>query len=121
MDQILSTIQSADTRRGCFVALNPLVRLGLVTLRRRLSYRRALELFGPHTTDFADGLFSLNHLRHSRLTHVVAEEASTPTPTRMSGHTLVRTPSWYARPSGRALMALRAPTDSAARRTARRM
>ncbi|MCX0274941.1 tyrosine-type recombinase/integrase [Nocardia zapadnayensis] len=90
-----------------------------VTLRR-LSYRRALELFGHHTTDFAHGPFSLNQLRHSRLTHVVEEGTSTPTPTRMSGHTPVRAPSRYARPSGEALMALQASTDSAARRTARR-
>ncbi len=87
---------------------------------RRKSYRRALELFGYHTTDFAHGPFSLNQLHHSRLTRVVEEGASTPTPTRMSGHTSMRTPSRYARPSGEALMAWQAPTDSAARRTARR-
>ncbi|WP_416566752.1 site-specific integrase [Nocardia testacea] len=91
-----------------------------VTLRRKSSYRRALELYGYHTTDFAHGPFSLNQLHHSRLTRVVEEGASTPTPTRMSGHTSMRTPSRYARPSGEALMAWQAPTDSAARRTARR-
>ena len=86
------------------------------TLRGRLSYRRALELFEYHTAEFARGPFTLHQLRHSRLTHAAEDGASTPMLMRMSGHTSVRSLGRYARPSAEALMRWQAQTDPAARR-----
>ncbi len=86
------------------------------TLRGRLSYRRALELCEQHTADFARGPFTLHQLRHSRLTHVAEDGASTPMLMRMSGHTSVRSLGKYARPSAEALIRWQAQTDPAARR-----
>ncbi|WP_316250501.1 site-specific integrase [Tsukamurella columbiensis] len=86
------------------------------TLRGRLSYRRALELFEEHTAEFARGPFTLHQLRHSRLTHAAEDGASTPMLMRMSGHTSVRSLGKYARPSAEALIRWQAQTDPAARR-----
>ena len=86
------------------------------TLRGRLSYRRALELFEHHTADFARGPFTLHQLRHSRLTHAAEDGASTPMLMRMSGHTSVRSLGKYARPSAESLIRWQARTDPAARR-----
>lgn len=86
------------------------------TLRGRLSYRRALELFEQHTAEFARGPFTLHQLRHSRLTHVAEDGASTPMLMRMSGHSSVRSLGKYARPSAEALIRWQAQTDPAARR-----
>ena len=46
------------------------------TLRARLSYRRAAELFETHTDRYDDGPYTLHQLRHSRLTHAAEEGAS---------------------------------------------
>ncbi|MBF6137832.1 site-specific integrase [Nocardia otitidiscaviarum] len=86
------------------------------TLRGRLSYRRALELFEHHTGGFARGPFTLHQLRHSKLTHAAEDGASTPMLMRMSGHTSVRSLGKYSRPSAEALIRWQAQTDPAARR-----
>lgn len=86
------------------------------TLRGRLSYRRALELFKHHTSDFGRGPFTLHQLRHSKLTHAAEDGASTPMLMRMSGHTSVRSLGKYSRPSAEALIRWQALTDPATRR-----
>ncbi|ORI20694.1 tyrosine-type recombinase/integrase [Rhodococcus sp. 1168] len=86
------------------------------TLRARLSYRRAGELFDQHTAGFVRGPFTLHQLRHSKLTHAAEDGASTPMLMRMSGHTSVRSLGKYARPSAEALIRWQAGTDPAARR-----
>ncbi|WP_067893595.1 tyrosine-type recombinase/integrase [Nocardia vaccinii] len=86
------------------------------TLRGRLSYRRALELFEHHTSGFTRGPFTLHQLRHSKLTHAAEDGASTPMLMRMSGHTSVRSLGKYSRPSAEALIRWQAQTDPAARR-----
>ncbi len=86
------------------------------TLRGRLSYRRALELFEHHTSDFPRGPFTLHQLRHSKLTHAAEDGASTPMLMRMSGHTSIRSLGKYSRPSAEALIRWQAQTDPAARR-----
>ncbi|MFD3430290.1 tyrosine-type recombinase/integrase [Nocardia fluminea] len=86
------------------------------TLRGRLSYRRVLELFEQHTAEITRGPFTLHQLRHSCLTHVAEDGASTPMLMRMSGHTSVRSLGKYARPSAEALIRWQAQTDPAARR-----
>ncbi|MET8801044.1 site-specific integrase [Nocardia sp. NPDC004568] len=86
------------------------------TGRARLSYRRALELFEHHTTDFGRGPFTLHQLRHSRLTHAAEDGASTPMLMRMSGHASVRSLGEYARPSAGALIRWQTGTDPAARK-----
>lgn len=65
------------------------------TLRGRLSYRRALELFENHSADFARGPLTLHRLRHSRLTHAADDGASVLM--RMSGHASARSIGKYAR------------------------
>ncbi|WP_327151563.1 tyrosine-type recombinase/integrase [Nocardia sp. NBC_01329] len=86
------------------------------TLRGRLSYRRALELFEQHTSEFARGPFTLHQLRHSKLTHAAEDGASTPMLMRMSGHTSVRSLGKYSRPSAESLMRWQADTDPLTRR-----
>ncbi|WP_328409929.1 site-specific integrase [Nocardia sp. NBC_00403] len=72
------------------------------TLRGRLSYRRAAELFEHHTSDVPRGPFTLHQLRHSKLTHAAEDGASTPMLMlmRLSRHTSVRPLGRYSRPSG---------------------
>lgn len=84
------------------------------TLWGGLSNRRALELFEHHTTDRTCGPLTLHQLRHSRLTHAAEDGASTPMLMRMSGHTSVRSPGRYARPSAEALIRWQAHTGPAA-------
>ncbi len=86
------------------------------TLRARLSYRRAAELFDMHTDRFSDGPYTLHQLRHSRLTHAAEEGASTPVLMKLSGHTSVRSLAKYARVSDEGLVRFQAETDPTARR-----
>lgn len=86
------------------------------TLRGRLSYRRAAELFEIHTADYDDGPYTLHQLRHSRLTHAAEEGASTPVLMKLSGHTSVRSLAKYARVSDEGLVRFQAENDPAARR-----
>lgn len=90
------------------------------TLRGRLSYRRAAELFEIHTADFDDGPYTLHQLRHSRLTHAAEDGVSTPVLMKLSGHTSVRSLVKYARVSDEGLMRFQAEQDPAARRSHRR-
>lgn len=86
------------------------------TLRARLSYRRAAELFDMHTDRFSDGPYTLHQLRHSRLTHAAEEGASTPVLMKLSGQTSVRSLAKYARVSDEGLWRFQADSDPAARR-----
>lgn len=86
------------------------------TLRGRLSYRRAAELFEAHTVGYNDGPYTLHQLRHSRLTHVAEDGASTPVLMKLSGHTSVRSLAKYARVSDEGLVRFQAENDPAARR-----
>jgi integrase/recombinase XerC/integrase/recombinase XerD len=86
------------------------------TLRGRLSYRRAAELFEMHTDRYDDGPYTLHQLRHSRLTHAAEEGASTPMLMKLSGHTSVRSLARYARVSDEGLVRFQAETDPTARR-----
>jgi integrase/recombinase XerC/integrase/recombinase XerD len=89
------------------------------TRRGRLSYRRAAELFEAHTDHYDDGPYTLHQLRHSRLTHVAEDGASTPVLMKLSGHTSVRSLAKYARVSDEGLLNFQADTDPAARRASR--
>jgi integrase len=90
------------------------------TLRARLSYRRAAELFEIHTADYDEGPYTLHQLRHSRLTHAAEDGASTPVLMKLSGHTSVRSLAKYARVSDEGLVRFQAEQDPAARRSGRR-
>ena len=90
------------------------------TLRGRLSYRRAAELFETHTADYDDGPYTLHQLRHSRLTHAAEDGASTPMLMKLSGHTSVRSLAKYARVSDDGLRRYQADNDPAARRRVRK-
>ncbi|WP_406276861.1 site-specific integrase [Nocardia sp. NBC_00881] len=89
------------------------------TLRGRLSYRRAAELFEIHTADYDNGPYTLHQLRHSRLTHAAEDGASTPVLMKLSGHTSVRSLAKYARVSDDGLVRFQADSDPAARRRPR--
>ncbi len=89
------------------------------TLRGRVSYRRAAELFEIHTADYDDGPYTLHQLRHSRLTHAAEEGASTPMLMKLSGHTSVRSLAKYARVSDEGLVRFQADSDPASRRRPR--
>lgn len=89
------------------------------TLRGRVSYRRAAELFEIHTADYDDGPYTLHQLRHSRLTHAAEDGASTPMLMKLSGHTSVRSLAKYARVSDEGLVRFQAASDPASRRRPR--
>jgi len=82
-----------------------------VTMRARLSYRRAAALFAQHT----DGL-TLHQLRHSALTHLGEAGESTVLLMAKSRHRSLRTLQRYARPGPEAVAALTARHDPARRR-----
>nr|BFE37814.1 hypothetical protein GCM10010200_100650 [Actinomadura rugatobispora] len=86
------------------------------TSRARLSYRRATEVFGQHTTDLPGGPYTPYQLRHSGLTHAAEDGASTPMLMALSGHTSVRSLAKYARVSAEALGRWQAERDPAGRR-----
>ena len=62
------------------------------------------------------GPFTLNQLRHSKLTHAAEAGASTPMLMALSGHASVRSLAKYTRVSAEALGRWQAETDPASRR-----
>lgn len=95
-----------------------------VTLRARLSYRRAAEIFEEATRPLADPLdraqgWTLHQLRHAMLTHEAENGTNTPTMLARSRHASVRSLERYARPGPEAVAAHVAATDPAARRRPR--
>ena len=79
--------------------------------RARLSYQQAAALFSE-----ASGGATLQHLRHSALTHDAEEGTGTPMLMARSGHTSVRSLAKYARVSAEALARRQAERDPARRR-----
>jgi integrase/recombinase XerD len=92
-----------------------------VTLRARLSYRRAAELFTQATKPLSQNGkgWTLHQLRHSALTHEAEDETNTPMLLARSRHASVRSLERYARPSVDAVGRHVAGRDPAARRRSR--
>lgn len=79
--------------------------------RARLSYRRAAAMIEQHS----GGRWTLHQLRHSALSHLADQGASTTLLMRKSGHTSLASLQRYARPSVEAVARLTADHDPARR------